>query len=76
MIDQGLVWGLAKRPENAHFTDDIRLLFHSQKDLQEKIDKVDSTARRVGLKAKMYAISSDTHQFQCIKLHHFKLEIF
>ena len=28
------------------------------------------------LKAKMNAISSDTHQLQFIKLHHFKLEIF
>ena len=26
-------------------------------------------------KAKMYAISSDTHQLQFLKLHHFKLEI-
>ena len=28
------------------------------------------------LKANIYAISSDTHQLQLIKLHHFKLEIF
>ena len=28
------------------------------------------------LKAKTYAISSDTHQLQLIKLHHFKLERF
>ena len=28
------------------------------------------------LKAKMYAISSDTHQLQSLKLHHFKLERF
>ena len=28
------------------------------------------------IKAKMYAISSDTNQLQFIKLHHFKLEIF
>ena len=28
------------------------------------------------IKAKMYAISNDTHQLQCIKLHHFKLERF
>ena len=28
------------------------------------------------IKAKMYAISSDTHQLHCIKLHHFKLERF
>ncbi len=26
------------------------------------------------VKAKMYAISSDTHQLQFLKLHHFKLE--
>ena len=26
------------------------------------------------IKAKMYAISSDTHQLQFLKLHHFKLE--
>ena len=29
-----------------------------------------------GIKAKMLAISSDTHQLQLIKLHHFKLERF
>ena len=28
------------------------------------------------LKAKLYWISSDTHQLQLIKLHHLKLEIF
>ena len=28
------------------------------------------------VKAIVYAISSDTHQLQLIKLHHFKLEIF
>ena len=28
------------------------------------------------VKAKMYAISSDTHQLQFIELHHFKQEIF
>ena len=28
------------------------------------------------LKAKIYAISSDTHQLQLIELHHFKLDIF
>ena len=28
------------------------------------------------VKAKMQAISSDTHQLQLFKLHHFKLEIF
>ena len=28
------------------------------------------------LKANIYAISSDTHQLQFIKLHHFKLERF
>ncbi len=27
------------------------------------------------VKAKMYAISSDTHRLQFLKLHHFKLEI-
>ena len=27
------------------------------------------------VKAKIYAISSDTHQLEFIKLHHFKLEI-
>ena len=28
------------------------------------------------IKAKMYAISSDTHQLQFLKLHHFKQERF
>ena len=31
---------------------------------------------KYALKPKIYAISSDTHQLQCIKLHHFKLERF
>ena len=32
--------------------------------------------RRPHVKAKMSAISSDTHQLQSIKLHHFKLDRF
>ena len=34
------------------------------------------TARHMIFKAKIYTISSHTHQLQFIKLHHFKLEIF
>ena len=33
-------------------------------------------AEFVFVKAKIWAISSDTHQLQFIKLHHLKLEIF
>ena len=33
-------------------------------------------ARDCRVKAKLWEISSDTHQLQLIKLHHFKLEIF
>ena len=47
---RGLVWGLTDKIEDCDFADDIALLSHTQKDIQEKTDKVDRTARSVGLK--------------------------
>ena len=47
---RGLVWGLTARLEDSDFADDIALLSHTQKDIQEKTDRVDQTARSVGLK--------------------------
>ncbi|XP_077862029.1 uncharacterized protein LOC144343190 [Saccoglossus kowalevskii] len=46
---RGLVWELTTRLEDCYFADDIALLTHTQKDIQEKRDKVDTTARSVGL---------------------------
>ena len=45
-----LVWGLTKKIEDCDFADDIALLAHTQRDIQDKTDKVDKTARMVGLK--------------------------
>ena len=40
-----------------------------------KVSYIDLSSHFVrSFKAKMYAISSDTHQLQFLKLHHFKLE--
>ena len=47
---RGLVWGLTKKMEDCDFADDIALLAHTQRDIQDKTDKVDKTARSVGLK--------------------------
>ena len=51
-VDQprGLVWGLTARLEDCNFADDIALLSHNQKSIQEKTDRVDRAARSVGLK--------------------------
>ena len=47
---RGLVWGLTARLEDCDFADDIALLSHTQKDIQEKTNRVDQIARSVGLK--------------------------
>ena len=47
---RGLVWGLTARLEDCDFADDIALLSHTQKSIQEKTDRVDRAARSVGLK--------------------------
>ena len=47
---RGHVWGLTNRLEDCKCADDITLLLHTQKDIQEKTDRVDQTARSVGLK--------------------------
>ena len=49
-LARGLVWGLTDRLEDCKFADDITLLSHTQKDIQEKTDRVDQTAKTVGLK--------------------------
>ena len=47
---RGLAWGLVERLEDSDFEDDIGLLSQSHKDIQQKTDPVDRTARTVGLK--------------------------
>ena len=47
---RGLVWGLTARLEDCDFADDIALLSHTQKDIQEKTSRVDEVASSVGLK--------------------------
>ena len=47
---RGLIWGLTARLEDCDFADDIALLSHTQKDIQEKTNRVDQIARSVGLK--------------------------
>ena len=47
---RGLVWGLTARLEDCDFADDITLLSHTQKDIQEETNRVDQIARSVGLK--------------------------
>ena len=47
---RGLVWGLMARLEDCDFADDIALLSHTQKDIQEKTSKVNQVASSVGLK--------------------------
>ena len=47
---RGLVWGLTEKIEDCDFADDIALLAHTQKDIQDKTNRVDRTARSVGLK--------------------------
>lgn len=41
---------MTARLEDYNFADDIALLSHTHKDIQEKTDKVDKTARSVGLR--------------------------
>ena len=46
---RGIVWGLVERLEDSDFADDIGLLSQYHRDIQQKIDLVDRTARTVGL---------------------------
>jgi len=47
---RGITWGLTARLEDCDFADDIALLTHTQKDMQEKTERVDNVGRSVGLK--------------------------
>ena len=47
---RGITWGLTARLEDCDFADDIALLAHTQKDIQEKTERVDKVGRTVGLK--------------------------
>ena len=47
---RGLVWGLFHHLEDSDFADDLALLAHTHSDIQEKTDRVASTAKNVGLK--------------------------
>ncbi len=55
---------------------DIKVRKNSIKAMQGFCEAVDKANIINDIKAKMYAISSDTHQLQLIKLHHLKLERF
>ena len=46
---RGITWGLTARLEDCDFADDIALLAHTQKDMQEKTERVDNVGRSVGL---------------------------
>ena len=47
---RGIVWGLVELLEDSDFADDIDLLSQYHRDIQQKTDLVDRTARTVGLK--------------------------
>ena len=47
---RGITWGLTARLEDCDFADDIALLAHTQKDIQEKTERVNKVGRSVGLK--------------------------
>ena len=47
---RGITWKAFSRLEDEDFADDIALLSHSQKDMQEKTTQIESCARTVGLK--------------------------
>ncbi|GFR97758.1 hypothetical protein ElyMa_002753400 [Elysia marginata] len=47
---RGITWKAFKHLEDEDFADDIALLSHSQKDMQEKTRCVETTARSIGLK--------------------------
>ena len=46
---RGIVWGLVELLEDSDFADDIDLLSQYHRDIQQKTDLVDRTARTVGL---------------------------
>ena len=67
----GLVWGLTARLEDCDFADDIALLSHTQKDMQEKTLKVDQAASSVGLKIhpdKSKIMKRNTKSMESIKV--------
>ena len=47
---RGIVWELTCHLEDCDFADDLALLSHAQKDIQEKTTKIEQVAKSVGLK--------------------------
>ena len=47
---RGIVWELTSHLEDCDFADDLALLSHAQKDIQEKTTKIEQVAKSVGLK--------------------------
>ncbi|GFR60170.1 hypothetical protein ElyMa_005401500 [Elysia marginata] len=47
---RGITWKAFNQLEDEDFADDVALLSHSQKDMQEKTSCVEKTARSIGLK--------------------------
>ena len=58
-----LAWDLVERPKDSDFAVDIGLLSHSRRDIQEKADLVDRTARTVGLKSTPFGIEVDLPEY-------------
>ncbi len=50
----GIQWTLQERLEDLDFADDLALLSHSGKHMQEKTDALADTARKVGLHINVY----------------------
>ena len=46
---RGLIWERTTQLEDYDFADDIALLAHTQKDIQKKTNRIDQTAKCVGL---------------------------
>ena len=84
----GIQWKMLTQLDDLDFADDLALMSHSHRQMQDKTTDLARISAQVGLKinkkktkilrpkAKIYAISSGTHELQFLKLHHFKLERF
>ena len=74
---RGIQWGFFKRLEDEDFADDIALVAHSQKDIQEKTGLVESYASAVGLtisEAKSKIMKMNTKSNENIRVKNKALE--
>ena len=63
---RGIIWNVFSRLEDCDFADDIGLISHTHKDIQEKTDRVDKFARSIGLKihpskSKLMRVKTKSH---------------